>query len=389
MNKYKELFPMYKNNKDIIYLDNAALAFKPYDVVNAGNDFYEKYSISTRTADSLLGIEVAKRINETRKEIANFVEANENEMIFTSGTTDGLNQIAKMLSSIIDEGEIIFTYFNHSSNIVPFLENFKNKNISFKYVDSNEELLNSINQNTKIVAMPEVTNNFQIEYDIEAIYNKCKKFGTILINDAAQAVVHKPVSIKNSDVIVFSANKMFGPTGIGALIIKEELIRRLLPSKWGGGQVQAIGNNCDWTSRTTMVRFEPGTPNLAGIFQFRAAINFLKKIGFEKINEIENRVANYFYDELIKLDNIELASKRGDRVLLFNLKNIPSQDVASYLGHRNVYVRSGTFCAHKFKNLDRYSSSYIRASISFYNDENDVDVIIKLLKEGGDFLDFL
>ncbi|TPR54355.1 aminotransferase class V-fold PLP-dependent enzyme [Metamycoplasma neophronis] len=389
MKDFKKMFPMFKYNPDIVYLDNAALAFKPYEVIEAGNEFYEKYSISTRTADSTLGIKVAQDLQITRKIIANFVDANENEMIFTSGTTDSLNQVAKMLSEVITEGEIIFTYYNHSSNIVPFIENFKNKNIKFTYVDSNEELLAAINENTKIVAMPQVTNNFHVYYNMKEIYQTCKKYGTILVNDAAQAVVHEKVSINEADVIVFSSNKLFGPTGMGALVIKESLIDKLSPKKWGGGQVQAIGSGCDWTSRNTMVRFEPGTPNLAGIFQFKAAIEFINKVGYQTIQDTEVEIAKYLYDELMKVPNLEMASHRGDRVLLFNLKNIPAQDVASFLGHRNVYVRSGTFCAHKFKELPKYNNSYIRASIAFYNTKEDVDHIVSLLKHGGDFLDFL
>ncbi|TPI01138.1 aminotransferase class V-fold PLP-dependent enzyme [Mycoplasma struthionis] len=390
MNEYKKMFPMFINNKDIVYFDNAALGFKPYEVLQAGFDFYEKFSISTRTADSKLGIFIASQLANIRKNIANFVDANENELIFSSGTTESLNLIASMLSETINEGEIILSYYNHSSNIVPFLEQFKNKNIKFIYTKNNEEVLNNINKNTKIVALPQKSNTFEVDFDFDKIYKKCKENNAILINDAAQAVVHEKVSLKNSDVIAFSANKIYGPTGIGALVIKEELINKLLPKKWGGGQVQDIYGSCHWDSKPSIIRFEPGTQNFAGIFQFNAAIEFVKKLTYKKINELENEIYDYLILKLKELSNVEIDKKSSNRIVLFNLKNIPSQDVASYLGHQNIYVRSGVFCAHKFKELPEHNKSYIRVSISFYNDKEDVDILINTLKKmGDDYLGFL
>ncbi|AZZ65468.1 aminotransferase class V-fold PLP-dependent enzyme [Metamycoplasma phocicerebrale] len=385
--KIKNLFPMFKNNKKIVYLDNAALAFKPKSVINKGIEFYEKYSISTRTADSILGYKMANDLLDVRKKIANFIDSKPNEVIFNSGSTEGLNTIAKMLSNIFNEGEIIFSYYNHSSAIVPFLENFKNKNFKVLYFSAEEEIINAINSQTKIVVIPQITNNFQMKYNFKKIYEKCKKYNVILINDAAQAVVHEKVSLKLSDVIVFSGNKLYGPTGIGALIIKEELLNKLLPQKWGGGQVQDIYDSWNWNPRNTIGKWEPGTANFAGILQLGEAIDFFTNYDLKCIKDHEKEIANYAYDKLLSVNNIKIDSKRGDNIILFNIENIPSQEVAYYLGKRNIYVRAGAFCAYKFKEIKKLTNSYVRVSLAMYNTKKDIDILVEELKKGGNFIE--
>lgn len=387
---YKKMFPMFKNNKNIVYFDNSALTFKPKLVIKSINDFYTKYSVSTRTSDSTLGIKMSNLISQTKNNIGSLIDAKENEIIFTSGTTESLNLIIRMLSKIIFDGEILLSYYNHSSNIVPFIEIFKNSNIKINYFSDMNSLLKLINNKTKIISLSQITNNFNVAYDLETIYKLCKEKNIILINDAAQVITHQKISLHNSDVIVFSGNKLYGPTGVGVLCVKEDLLRKLEPQKWGGGQVQNIDYNA-WTAKNSLYKYEPGTLNFAGILGLNAAVNFIKLISYKKINQIENKLANYLYDELSKLDNIVIESKRGDLILLFNVKNIPSQDVTSYLGHKNIYVRSGIFCAHMItkNNNIKYKNSYIRISISFYNTKRDVDILVKTLKKGGDFLEFL
>ncbi|PZV99938.1 aminotransferase class V-fold PLP-dependent enzyme [Metamycoplasma auris] len=385
----KKLFPMFKNNSNIVYLDNAALTFKPQVVINKGTEFYEKYSISTRTSDSKLGIKISSMINEVRKKVAKLINSKSNEVIFSQGTTDGLNQIAMMLSKIIDQGTILLSYFNHSSAIVPFLENFKNKNIEIKYFETEKDILNSIDANTKIVVIPQKTNNFQVDYNLIEIYRKCKEYKAILINDAAQAIVHEQVNFNYCDVLVFSANKLYGPTGIGVLAIKEDLLKKLSPIKFGGGQVQDIYENFDWNLRKLGTKWEPGTPNFAGIVQLGEAVSFFSSFKIEEIIAYEKELANYAYDKLLKINNVEIASKRGDEIILFNFKNIPSQDVASYLGNRDIYVRSGSFCSYKFKDIDKYTNSYVRVSLAMYNTKKDIDILVDTLRDGGNFIEIL
>ncbi|TDU96790.1 cysteine desulfurase/selenocysteine lyase [Metamycoplasma hyosynoviae] len=390
MKNWKIKFPMFKNNKNIVYFDNSALTFKPYSVIEKGNEFYEKYSISTRTANSILGIKVIQEIEETRKNVSSFINGQDGQIIFTSGTTESLNLIVKMLSSIIKEGKILLSKFNHSSNIVPFIENFKtSKKVLIDYFEDENDLIEKIKSDTiSIVSLSQMTNNYNVKYDLENIYKYCKTKNIILINDAAQAIAHEKVSLENCDVIAFSANKMYGPTGVGVLAIKNNLFEKLEPTKWGGGQVHNI-DYCTWISNTNISKFEPGTHNICGILQLNEAIKFVQEIGYEEIQSVEKEVANYLYDKLSGLKNIEIKSNHGDIITLFNVKNIPSQDIASYLGHKNIYVRSGLFCAQMTTKIDNFENSYVRVSLSFYNNFKDVDTFINALKEGGEFIDYL
>ncbi|WP_238523336.1 aminotransferase class V-fold PLP-dependent enzyme [Metamycoplasma arthritidis] len=380
---------MFKFNKEIVYLDNAALTFKPYEVIDEGNDFYAKYSISTRTADSVLGIAIAKKLQEARQVVASLVDSKPHNVTFTSGTTESLNIIISMLAKIIDDGEILLSYLNHDSNSIPFFENFKGKeNIKFVFATDNKDLLSKINKNTKIIALSQATNNFTMDYNLDEIYQKAKENGAIVVNDAAQAIAHEKVSLNNCDVIAFSANKIYGPTGSGALVIKDDLLKILMPTRWGGGQAQTI-NGCVWTAKTNNLILEVGTPNFAGIFQLKKAIEFLNKIDYDEIDRIETKLANYLYKKLQSVPNIKIESKKGAKIVLFNIGSYSSQDVASYLGHKNVYVRAGGFCAHMVQQLPEYNKTYVRISLSFYNDKKDIDTIVELLKNGGNFLEFI
>ncbi|AWX42735.1 Probable cysteine desulfurase [Metamycoplasma cloacale] len=385
---YKKMFPMFKNNKKFVYLDNAALTQKPYSVIEAGNEFYTKYSISTRTSDSKLGVYVLNKLNQARENIAKFLDAQPDEFIFTSGTTESLNLIAKMLSKWFDSGEIILTYFNHNSNVLPYIENFNDSKFKFIFAETEEDIINNINVNTRIIALPQLSNNIPKKFNLDLIYKKAKSVNAIVINDAAQAIAHSKVSLSNCDVIAFSANKIFGPMGVGGLVVKQELLTKLHPAKWGGGQVNDV-QMCNWNLKPNISRFEPGTPNLPGIFQFNQAIEFIKKIGYKKIVQKEAILSEYLIKRLKEIKDIQIETYPDSNIVLFNIGIYSPQDIASYLGHKNIYVRSGVFCAHNFRMLNKFSKSYVRVSLSFYNSKKDIDKLIEALKQGGDFLDFI
>ncbi|RMA78496.1 cysteine desulfurase/selenocysteine lyase [Metamycoplasma subdolum] len=386
---WKTKFPMFKNNPDMVYLDNSALTFKPYEVIKAGNDFYSKYSVSTRTSDTILGIRNIQEIEKVREVCGELLHASKDEILFTSGTTESLNLIINMISKLpLNKGEILISYYNHNSNIIPFIEAFKDKEFKIVYSDDEEDLISKINEKTRIISISQLNNNFILHHDLKSLYKKAKEVGAILINDAAQAIAHEEVNLKYWDAIAFSANKIYGPTGVGVLAIKKELMQKLSPAKFGGGQVNEI-NGCEWLSKDSIARFEPGTLNFAGIFQLKAAIEFWQNVGLDYIQKKEKELSIYLHDELSKLKNITIDSKRGDTIVLFNVNNVFSQDVVSYLGHKNIYVRSGVFCAHMFTKVKGRKPSYIRATVSFYNSKSDIDKLVDAIKKGGDFLDFL
>ncbi|MGZ9428848.1 aminotransferase class V-fold PLP-dependent enzyme [Mycoplasma sp. 1012] len=383
MNNYKKLFPMLSK---ITYFDNAALSQKPLSVIEAGVDFYSNYSISTRTSDSKIGIQVLKKVETVRKKIAKLIDAKKYEIIFTSGTTESINVFALMSKQFLKANdEILLSFYNHSSNIVPWIEIAKELNLKVKY---SKNLLEDINKNTKIICYSQVTNNINQNFNSTEIYKKAKEVKAIVFNDAAQAIAHDKVSFKNSDIVVFSANKMYGPTGLGVLAIKSKILNKINPVIFGGGAVEKIDKSNNWTRKSGISAFEPGTMNLAAIWQLDKAIDLINEVSIEKIHNLNLEVANYLYDQLSTIEGINISSKRGDFITLFNIKQYAPQDIASYLGHKDIYVRSGNFCSKLLSEVEN-ENNYVRISVAFYNDKTDVDKLVQALKEGGDFLSFI
>ncbi|MBZ4195278.1 aminotransferase class V-fold PLP-dependent enzyme [Mycoplasma tauri] len=382
MENLKKYFTL--SNK-ITYLDNAALTLKPQSSIEALNNFYTNYSISSRTRDTPIGIKVNEEISSLRKNIANLINSKPEEVIFTSGATDSINKCAAMLKKILKKDhELLLSAYNHSSNITPWIKLADELNVTIKIVDDN--LIDSINSKTKIIAFSQLSNNYNIKYDMEKIYKKANEIGAIVINDAAQAIVYEPVNFYNSHIVVFSSNKFYGPTGFGALIIKENLLKHLKPSTFGGGSTLSIDSNNNCYFQNGIEAFEPGTPNLSAIFMFNESLNFFKnKIGYDLTKKKIEKLSSYAYEKLSKLENIELYTSKNSHIILFNVKGINAQDVAHYLGTKNIYVRAGLFCALYLKNI-KSVNSYVRISLAVYNDEEDIDNLVKELEKGGDFL---
>ncbi len=383
MNKWIKDFPMLKKN--LVYLDNAALLLKPKQVIDAITDFYTNNSISNRTQDSLLGIQVNSKINQTRSKVAKLLDCQDDEVIFTSGTTDSLNYASSLFEKLIKkDDEIILSKLNHSSNIVPWIELAKKTGAK---IILSLNLKKDITKKTKLVCFAQVNNSFQVLEKIDDIYKKTQEVGAFLINDAAQAIAYQKVSFKNSDVVAFSTNKFYGPTGLGILAIKKEILDKCDSKRYGGGATEYISANNEWKSKDSISMHEPGTMNLAGIFGFDAALDYFNSLDLEEVNKYINDLSSYLFNELAKIDNVRISSRIGDSIILFVVKDIEPQDVASYLGHNNIYVRSGIFCNQYLNRIK--DKTYVRISLSFYNTKEDVDKICDAIKKGGDFLGFI
>lgn len=383
MERVREQFPMLE--QDIVYLDSAALVQKPLSVIKAVNDFYSKFCISNRTSDSYLGIFVEKRIKETRNLVANLLDAETNEIIFNSGTTEGLNYSASILYDLVNEDdEILISKYNHSSHIIPWIELAKQKKAKIVFSDN---LLKDVNSGTRIICLTQVNNNFNIKIDLRLLKEKANECNSIIVNDAAQAISHQKVSSQFSDVIAFSSNKIFGPTGLGVLYVNKKLLQKISSKKYGGGSVNYIKLNGDWKRKGSISQHEPGTLNLGAIFGFHEALIFFNSLDKKSMQKYLLDLSNYAYDKLIKIKNVKIESRRGDSIILFNVLSSTSQDVSSYLGHKKIYVRSGFFCAQYLNNI--IDQSLIRVSLHIYNNKDDINKFIKVLSEGNDFLDFL
>ncbi|TQC51606.1 aminotransferase class V-fold PLP-dependent enzyme [Mycoplasmopsis mucosicanis] len=382
----KSLRDHFKMTKKIIYFDNAALVLKPDIAVKACSDFYNKYSVSVRTSNSKLGIKNANLIDDLRRKIASLLNTNliETSIIFTSGTTNSLNKFARLVEKKISHNDqIIIEAQNHSSNFIPWVELSKQSKADLSIV---QDVYLAINNKTKLIALSQVTNNFNVQQDLDKIYQKATEVGAIVVNDAAQALVYEPVSMQNCDVVAFSANKFYGPTGLGVLAIKNKLLKDLDPVDFGGGSVLNIDTNGEWIKSNNISLFEPGTANFSAMYMFDKSIDFFNEyIGYEKTRKVLKNVCFYAYKELKKVPNLILYSQPGDHIILFNIKGCDSHDVAHYLGMNDIYVRSGVFCAHYLKNI-KNENSYVRVSLAIYNTKREIRKLVEVLKKGGDFV---
>lgn len=382
-NELRKKFPMLQNK--IVFLDSGALVQKPKSVIKAINDFYTKFSISNRTSDSEIGIIVENKIKETRLLCSKLLDCSFEEIMFNSGTTEGLNYSAQLLKQIIEkDDEILISQFNHSSHMVPWIEIAKEKRA--KIVFSNN-LINDINNKTKIIAYTQITNNFNEHIDMKKLFKKAKENNCYIVNDAAQAISHEKVSAKYSDIIAFSANKFFGPTGLGVLYVSKNILNKVNVAKYGGGTIEYIKTSGKWKSKESIIKHEPGTLNLAGIFGLNEALKFFNNLDKKWMKKYLYDLSIYAYNRLSKLKNIKIVSKKGDSILLLKTLDVSSQDLASYLGHKKIYVRSGFFCAQYLNNV--IDSPLVRISLHIYNNKNDINKLFKTIKEGGDFIDFV
>ena len=369
---FKKEFPILN---DIIYFDNGAATLKPVSVIKAIDNFYRTYPINPHSPNSPLGIKVKKAINNARKLVASFCDAKPSEVIFTSGTTEGLNMIALMLKKKLKHGdEVIISRFNHNSNIIPWF--ILEKEIGIKVIIS-KTIEKDVTNKTKVIVVSQKNNAIGININLKKLYEYAKAKKIVLINDAAQAAAIEAISITSADVIAITANKIYGPTGIGALIVKESLLKDLKPIKFGGEGVASINENHQFDLKPGISQFEVGTPNTAGIIGFKAALEFFNntKAGISKVKEL----AIYAYKKLQALQGIKLYTKLKEIVIIFDYKQCPAQDIVSKLAHKySIYLRAGAFCSH-LSNDNREGK--IRMSLGIYNTKDEIDKLIEILKK--------
>ena len=376
----------FKFLENHIYLDSGAGSIKPKQVIDAIVDFYNNFPINIHSPNSAAGVVVMKKVIDTREKVAKLLDAKAEEVIFTSGTTDGMNRIANMLKDVLKEGdEIALTRYNHSSNTIVWLELAKATGAKIKVA---EDIQDIINNKTKIVALAQVNNTIDKHVNMDDIYSKAKSVGAIVVNDAAQAILHEKVSLNNSDVIVFSGNKLYGPTGSGALVIKSSLLNELKPRYYGGGAVAKVNEDLTWVPKNSFWGYEAGTVNTAAIVGLGAAIDYFNELKANGLFEYETEIANYAHDQISKIKDIIVYSQRGDKAILFNIGKFNAQDIVSYLGHKNIILRSGNHCA-KMLHDNGGDFSSIRVSLGAYNTKEDIDKLVEAINNGGDFLDFI
>lgn len=386
----REDFEMLK--QDIVYFDNSATTLKPKAVVDAITDYYTKYTSNAHRGDYKTSLKVDTMYEGTREKVKDFINAKSSkEIVFTSGTTDSLNMVAfGFAKNVLNEGdEVIITKTEHASNVLPWLELEDEIGIKVKYakLDSDlklkmDGLKETITPKTKIVSLAHVTNTIGDVRDLEEIGKFLKEKDIYFIVDAAQSAGHRKIDVNrmNIDFLAFSGHKMLGPTGIGVLYGKEDLLEKMKPMRFGGGMNNFFESDGSREYKSIPFRFEAGTQNIEGVIGLGAAIDYLNTIGLAKVVEHEHELRTYLISKLKEIDNIELLNPNSEAGnVLFNIKDVFPQDTAIFLDHHNICVRAGNHCAKLLKD-ELGIKNTCRISLYLYNTKEEIDRLIEALK---------
>ena len=400
---YREDFPILKRkikNNDLIFFDNGATTQKPIQVIDAISDYYKNYNSNIHRSVYTLGDESEKIYEESKHLVKEFINANSHEeIIYTSGTTESMNFIARIIEQDVEDGdEIILTYMEHHANLVPWQQLAIRKNLTLRFLDLDElgrininQLKELINDKTKIVSICHASNvlgNINPVYEIGSLL---KDKDIYFVVDAAQSVPHMKIDVDkmNCDFLAFSSHKMCGPTGIGVLYGKKNLLEKFDPVEFGGGMIGVVEEKLS-TWAILPDKFEAGTPLLAEAAGLGATIKYLEDIGLENIESYTKELTKYLYDELSKISNIKIygTNEISDRVSLvsFNLEGVHPHDLTSFLDEKGICIRAGHQCTQPLLGkLGAYSVA--RASLYFYNTKEEIDFFIQVLKETKEFFE--
>lgn len=378
-------------NKGIIYLDNAATTLKPESVINEISDYYKNYCANASRADYDIGLKVDEKIKETRGKVKDFISADKlEEIVFTSGTTEGLNIICKgFLKNYLKNGdEVLTTKAEHASLLLPLFDIVKETNSKIKYIDLKQDLSldlecvkKSITKNTKAILISHITNVIGDIRPIKEITRYAHERGILVIVDGAQSVPHEKIDVQDLDIdfLVFSAHKMLGPTGVGVLYGKQKYLDMTNPLVTGGGMNTYFDSLMNIEYKNIPIKFEAGTLNIAGIIGFSKAIDYLNKLGMDDIHKYETDLKKYAIEKLSKLKNIIIYNKDIlNGIITFNVDGVFAQDVASYLNKKNICIRVGSHCAKALSEVLGVKNT-CRISLYFYNTKEDIDKLVEVL----------
>lgn len=401
--KIRKDFPMLKDktmqNKPLVFLDNASTTFKPYSVIKAMNDYYEDYTSNSHRGDYDLCYKVDTKISEVREKVAKFVNSEPNEVIFTSGDTESINLIAYTyaLDNLSKGDVILLSESEHASNVLPWYKVASLKGVEIKFVELDNKRITVDNvkkafedyKNIKIVSFAHVGNVLGYMIDAKEIAKVVHAHNAIFILDGAQSVPHIKTDFKDldCDFLTFSAHKMCGPTGVGCLIGKYDLLTNMSAFHLGGGMNVKFNNLGEYIPLDAPNKFEAGTLNIAGIIGLGAAIDYLNDIGLDNIHVHEVELKRYALDKLKDHKDIIIYNSDNDSgILAFNIKNIFAQDEATLLNSKGIAVRSGQHCAKMIDDvIDTIAT--VRASFYLYTSKSDIDALVDNLINGGDILD--
>ncbi|MER3375923.1 MAG: cysteine desulfurase [Allomuricauda sp.] len=386
------------NGQPLVYLDNAATSQTPQQVIDTIVEYYQGYNANIHRGVHSLSQEATDAYEMARKKIQeHFNIAKSQEVIFTSGTTHGINLVATGFSSFLKKGdEVMVSAMEHHSNIVPWQMLCERTGATLKVIPMNvegelmmEEYHNLLSEKTKLVFCNHVSNALGTINPIEEIIEAAHKVGAAVLIDGAQAAAHIKADLQALDVdfYVVSAHKMCGPTGVGMLYGKEEWLKKLPPYQ-GGGEMIAEVTFEKTTYADLPHKFEAGTPNICGGIAFGAALDYMNSIGFDAITQYEKELVRYATEQLLTIDGLKIygTAKHKTSVISFNIEGIHPYDIGSILDKLGIAVRTGHHCAQPIMDFYKIPGT-VRASFSFYNTKEEVDKLVEGVKRAKSMLE--
>ena len=392
--RIREEFPILDqkiNGEDLIYLDNAASTQKPKAVINAIKDYYENDHSNVHRGVHTLSVRATEAYENARVKVTEFLNSpNNHQIIFTKGTTDSINLIATSITSLINENdEILITAMEHHSNIVPWQELCKRTGAVLKIIPINEngEILiddykDMVSAKTKLISVVHLSNTLGTINPIEDIIKIAKSHDVITVIDGAQAAGHLPIDVQklDCDFYLFSGHKIFGPTGIGVLYGKEEILNRIDPYQYGGEMILKVTFE-ETTYNSLPHKFEAGTPIIAGAVGIGASIDFINSLDRDLCHEYEMSLHDYALNQLEQIDGIRIIGKSSHKsaIISFVIDGMHPHDIGTIINQKGIAVRTGHHCTMPL--MDFYEiPGTVRASFSIYNNHSEIDKLIDAIK---------
>lgn len=393
--KIRKDFPILSrkvNGKPLVYLDNAATSQTPQQVIDVIVDYYQNYNANIHRGVHSLSQEATDAYEEAREKIrTHFNAKHKEEIIFTSGTTHGINLVANGFSKLLKKGdEVLVSALEHHSNIVPWQMLCEKSGAKLKVIPMTPQgeldklaFAELFSENTKLVFVNHVSNALGTVNPIQEIIAKAREVGAAVLIDGAQAAPHIKADVQALDVdfYVVSAHKICGPTGVGVLYGKKEWLEKLPPYQGGGEMIDQVS-----FEKTTYAglphKFEAGTPNICGGIAFGAALDYMNAIGFEAIAEYEYELLKYATQQLLEIEGLKIYGTSADKtaVISFNIEGIHPYDIGTIVDKLGVAVRTGHHCAQPIMDYFKIPGT-VRASFSFYNTKEEVDVLVESVKK--------
>jgi cysteine desulfurase / selenocysteine lyase len=386
----KSQFPIFKANKNLIYFDTANSAQKPKQVIDALEDFYKNHYANTGRAVYGLAARATADFESTRETIKEFVNGTDGDIVFTKNSTESLNLVAHCFGKLLKEGdEIILTEAEHHSNYVPW-HFLRKKKVNIKFIPINEDgevevnkLTSLITNKTKIISVIHISNVTGLTTDLKKVISIAKAKKIPVCIDGTQAVAHSHVDLKDldCDFYAFSSHKIYGPTGVGILYMKNKWIEQFEPFNGGGGMIQNVDTK-NITYASGVSKFEAGSLASAEVIALKQAVKFVKDIKVKNIISHEQSLASYALEKICKFNDVEFVGRPSNKgsVFSFNIKGVHAHDASTVFDEDNIAVRAGHHCCQILHKKMKIGSS-LRMSFGVYNNKQDIDAICESIKK--------